>query len=112
MSDDDARWEIGKGLATIAVAIAREDGSDDDIRARLLEVMLALQISDTEAPSLLRAAAASVSVLPHPQMETIEETERRRPIREILGVHSLDEQLTAMLRARQLLEDLAGQLEG
>ena len=103
--------QISTTLAIVAISVAELAESDDEVQAEVANAMLRLRISDFEAPSVLRAAAASISDLPQPLMETAEETERRRPVRQMLGLQSADEQLAAMLRARQLLEQMADRLE-
>ena len=48
--------------------------------------------------------------LPQPPLESAEETERARPMREVLGVQSAGDQLTAALKGREWLVPLADEL--
>jgi hypothetical protein len=83
-------------------------GDEHEVRRQVLALLESLHISD-EAPAVLRAAARTVADVP-PHLESAEETERSRHIREMLGVKSAEEQLTAMLVAREVLESLAEEL--
>ncbi|GAB3617400.1 hypothetical protein GCM10027416_19570 [Okibacterium endophyticum] len=57
-------------------------------------------------------AATSTTHSPQPVLQTAEETERARQIREMLGVRSSEEALVAMLSACEMLEQLAAELDG
>ncbi|MDQ2729677.1 MAG: hypothetical protein M3Y91_17850 [Actinomycetota bacterium] len=55
----------------------------------------------------VRAAAVTIASFPQPQEESVEHTERARPIREMLGVTSAHDQLAAAITGRAWLEQLA-----
>lgn len=107
MGDADDR-RIVEGLAATAVAAAEMGESDDAICAQLAAWLTTLRVDDPVA--VVRAAAQAVGGMPQPISESAAETERARPIREMLGVQSADEQLVAALRARECLERLANDL--
>lgn len=102
---------IVEGLAAIATSVAEMGGTDDDIRAGVANMMLQLHIADHEVVDVLRAVVASISKMPQPMTESAEKTERRRHVREMLGVQSAEEQLLAMMRAREVVQQLADRLE-
>ena len=110
MSDAE-NTEIIEGLAAIANGLAEMGESDEEIRRHMRGHLARRQIT-TEAPAVLRAAAECITRMPQPLLESAEETERRRPIEEMLGLTSAEDQLAAMLRAREVLENLARDFEG
>lgn len=60
-------------------------------------------------PGAFAAAAEAVANGPQPLLESAEETERARPIREMLGVQPAEEILVAALEGRELLKELAAE---
>lgn len=56
---------------------------------------------------MFQMAAEAVSRLPQPLEESVQRSERIRPIRERLGVDSAESQLASMLAAREVMEELA-----
>lgn len=105
MTDDNET--IVAGLAVIATSTAEMGGSADEVKAAVAHMMMRLRIEPGEYVAVLRAAAAAVSRLPQAPEESAEETERSRAIRELLGVTSADDQLSAALVGRECLEEMA-----
>lgn len=99
----DERRTVIEGLAAIATSLAEAGMPEPDAHAQLVAWIERLGVD----AATVRAAAAEVARQPQPLEETAEETERARPIREMLGVTSAEDQLIAALRAREWLEQLA-----
>ncbi len=95
------------GLARTAVTLAERDERDVTALGYLRD--LAGQMGACTSP-VFRAAAAAIAELPQPPLESAEETERARPMREVLGVQSAEDQLTAALKGREWLVRLADEL--
>ena len=101
----DDHTAIVEGLAAIASTLAEMGTSDDEALAQLRAWIVRLNVN----AATIRDAATAMSSMPQPLEETAEQTERARPIREMLGVTSAAEELAAALRAREWLEQLAGE---
>lgn len=92
-----------EGLAAIAIASFEMGEGEGAARSAVLSMWQQLG-----RPSQVFAAAAdSIAKLPQPLLESAPETERSRQVREMLGVLSSEESLTAMLNARDLLQRLS-----
>jgi hypothetical protein len=98
---------VAEGIAALAISYAEQVASEEEWRAALLETLV--QLGEANA-LMLRLAAAAVTSLPEPLDETPEEIESARHIREMMGVRSAEEDLAAVLRAREWLERLATEL--
>lgn len=96
------------GLAALAVTLAERD-EPEEAALRYLRDMTA-QVGG-QTPQVFRAAAAAVARIPLPPVESAEETERSRALRAMLGVVSVEEQLTAALKGREWLARVAEELE-
>jgi hypothetical protein len=97
---------IVDGLAAHAISGFEFGTPLEDTRA-----MLIAKWTQFGAPrGAFAAAAAAIAHFPQPVDETAEELEQARPIRNLLGVTSADDQLLAALRARELLGELAAEL--
>ena len=105
----DPRDRMIDGLAATAVALAERDECDPDA-LRYLRDMTA-QVGG-RTPQVFRGAAAAITSMPLPPIETAEETERARPMRRMLGVQDVEDQLAAALKGREWLLCLAQELEG
>ena len=99
---------IVEGLAAMAESHVMMGAPPDQVRGILLLAMERLGVYD---PAFLRAAAEVIRRGPQPIDETPEEIEQARPVREMLGVRSAEDDLSAMLTAREVLESLADLLE-
>ena len=106
MSDAEHKI-IVDGLGAAAVG-GFEMGCDRD---RVREYLLDFWNQFDRESGDFREAAAAISSFPQPLVESADETERMRPIREMLGVQSADVQLTAALDGHELLEELAAEYE-
>lgn len=100
VSADDVA--IAEGLAAIATTAFEMGQSQDDAERAVLTMWDRL----LRPEGALQAAAAAIAQMPQPLSETAEQTMRREPMREQLGVTSATAQLEAMLAARDLLERL------
>ena len=98
-----------EGLAATAVALAERDEWEVDA-LRYLRDMTA-QVSG-RTPQVFRAAAAAITCMPLPPVESAEETERAAPMRRMLGVQCVEDQLTSALQGREWLLLLAEEIEG
>ena len=96
------------GLAATAVALAEREGCDGDA-LRYLRDMTA-QVGG-RTPQVFRSAAAAITAMPLPPIETADETERARSVRRLLGVPDVEDQLNAALKGREWLLRLADELE-
>lgn len=103
MTNVDRPW-IVEHLAVLAVALAEDGTRESEALSQLGTFLQRFAVSDV---SIIREAAAAVLSLPQPIDETLEETERANPIRELFGVPSAQSQLTATLTGRVWLEKLA-----
>lgn len=99
---------IVEGLAAYATGYAEMGMAAADAKVQLVELAARF---DAAAPRLFRLAAAAIAHQPQPLEESADETERRRPIEEMLGLTSAADQLAAALVAREWLEELAAELE-
>ncbi|MEO5680725.1 MAG: hypothetical protein ABIS47_13770 [Acidimicrobiales bacterium] len=100
---------VTDGLAATAVTLAERDEREVTALGYLRE--LSDQVGQ-RTPGVFRAAAAAITAMALPPLESADETERARPIRQMLGVQSVEDQLTAALRGREWLLRLADELEG
>ena len=103
----DQRRVVVDGVAAAAIYYAEMGYPEDVARSWLLARLQQVGATDAE---VVRDAAESVARQPQPLEESAEETERARPIREMLGVTSAEDQLSAALTAREWLERLAADL--
>jgi hypothetical protein len=98
-----------QGLAATAIALAERNECESDA----LSCMLALSAQvGGQTPQVFRAAAAAITAMPLPPVESAEETERARPLRTMLGVQSVEDQITSALLGREWLLRMADELEG
>ena len=98
---------IAEGLASVAITFLAMGESTDAVRQRLI----AQWEGFGQPPGAFARSAAAASTLPQPLVETAEESERLREIREHLGVTSAETYLTASLTAREVLERLAADFD-
>ena len=105
------RQVITEGLAAFADTFCEMGLSDDEVKAGIARQCLALHLHAEDVPTLLRESTEALRRFPQPLVESAEETERGRPIREMLGVTSAEDQLAATLRARELLQRMADEIE-
>ena len=103
----DQRRVVVDGVAAAAIYFAEMGYPEDVARGWLLARLQQVGATDAE---VVRDAAESVARQPQPVEESAEETERARPIREMLGVTSAEDRLSAALTAREWLERLAADL--
>ena len=103
MMEDEDDPVIVEGLAVIALSMFDMGGGVAEARTSLLQQWDRLG----RPPGVFLAAAAAMKDLPQPMIESTAATERLRPIREMLGVSSADQNLSAALAGRELLEQLA-----
>ncbi len=108
MSDEQQRVVI-EGLAVTAVTLAERDERETTALAYLRDLS---EQAGGRTAQVFRLAAAAITDMAQPPLESAEETERARPMREMLGVQSVEDQLTAALRGREWLLWLAEELEG
>jgi hypothetical protein len=107
VTSTDGTHKIAEGVAALAFSHAEQGTSEEEARVVILETLM--QLGEANA-SMVRLAASAVTSLPEPLDETPEEIERARPIREMMGVRSAENDLAATLRAREWLERLATEL--
>lgn len=107
VTNDEDHQVIAQGLAAFATTFFEMGDSAVNVRTKLVAYWASLG----SPAGAFRAAATAVGGQPQPVVESAEVTERSRPIRELLGVVSAESQLVASLRARELLDDLAAELE-
>jgi len=109
MTDDpgpDDRRIIADGLAAIATTSFEMGQSRDAVRACLVDWWERLG----SPANAFEDAAVALRQLPQPISERPEEIERRRAVRQQLGVQSADEQLLAAIEASALLGELSTEL--
>ncbi|CAA9275099.1 MAG: hypothetical protein AVDCRST_MAG76-3612 [uncultured Acidimicrobiales bacterium] len=97
-----------EGLAATAVVLAERDEWDTDALRYLRE--MTAQVGG-RTPEVFRTAAAAVTGMPLPPVESVEETERAEPMRRMLGVPSVEDRLTSALKGREWLLRLAEEHE-
>jgi hypothetical protein len=97
------------GLAATAVTLAERHERETTALGYLRD--LAAQAGVCTATAF-REAAAAITRMPQPPLESAEETERALPMRTVRGVPSAEDQLAAALLGREWLSRLADQLEG
>ncbi len=97
------------GLAATAVTLAERHERETSALGYLRD--LAEQVGACSSATF-RAAAAAITRMPQPPLESAEETERALPMRTTLGVQSAEDQLAAALLGREWLTRLAEELEG
>jgi hypothetical protein len=108
MSDEQRRTVVD-GLAATAVTLAERHEREATALRHLRD--LAEQVGGGTAP-VFREAAAAITQMPQPPLETAEETERALPIRKMRGIQSAEDRLAAALLGREWLTRLAEELEG
>ena len=106
---DERKRVIIEGLAVTAVTLAERHEREATALGYLRD--LAEQAGVNRAGEF-REAAAAITQMPQPPLETAEETERALPLRAMLGVQSAEDQLAAALLGREWLVRLADELEG
>lgn len=109
MEDREAQKVIVEGLAALTISLVSMGSSADETRAQLMGWAAQLGVADD--PRAFRSAAACVRSGPHPLQESAEETERARPIREMLGVPSAEDDLLAEMTAAETLEEIAAAID-
>ena len=97
-----------KGLAATAVVLAERDECETHALVYLRN--LSAQVGGRR-PQVFRAAAAAITNMPLPPIESAEDTERARPLRRMLGVPTVEDQLAGALKGREWLLRLAEELE-
>ena len=103
----DRRRVVADSLASAAIYFAEMGYPEDLARSRLVALLQQGGATDHE---VVREAAEAVARQPQPREESAEETERARPIREMLGEPSAEDRLSAALTAREWLQRLADDL--
>jgi hypothetical protein len=106
---DDERQVVIDGLAETAVTLAERRERESTALGYLRD--LSQQVGGRTA-QVFREAAAAISRMPQPPLESAEETERALPMRMMLGVPSAEDRLAAALLGREWLTRLAEELEG
>lgn len=104
------RKGIAEGIGVMAVTIAQMDGTEADVWAKVLQMMVQLRIDETDGEGLVREAAESIAGLPQPPNDSPEQLERGRRIREMFGLPEPADELASYLRGREWLESLANKL--
>ena len=107
MSDEQLQVVV-EGLAATAVTLAERDEREANALGYLRD--LAAQVGQ-RTPPVFRSAAAAITNMPQPPLESADETERARPLRQMLGVQSAEDKLAAALKGREWLLRLAAELE-
>lgn len=106
--DDELRRDIA-GVAAIALTYCEMGGaSDEDVIATIrtyLDRLNRLTVTN------VRHVADAIRAVPQPLDRSAEETARARPIEDMLGVTSAEDQLAAQLRAYDLALRTADLLE-
>jgi hypothetical protein len=100
----DERQVIVEGIAAYAVTYAEMGATENEAVRMLVAHLLRLAGPD---PTIIEDAARAVRSMPQPFDETPEEIERARPIREMFGLPTAEDELTAALQAREWLTGLA-----
>jgi len=100
---------IVDGLVATAIALAERKEREANALGYLRD--LAEQVGARHAAAF-REAADAITRMPQPPLESAEETERALPMRTMLGVQSVEDQLEAALLGREWLTRLAEELEG
>lgn len=106
---EEQRKVVIDGLVATAIALADRDSFDATSLTYLRD--LAMQMGHHHA-QVYRDAAAAITAMPQPPMESAEETEKAREMRTTLGIQSAEQQLSAALVGREWLTQLADQLDG
>ncbi|MBT1669646.1 hypothetical protein KK092_09655 [Curtobacterium flaccumfaciens pv. flaccumfaciens] len=91
-------------LASAAVSVC-DTWADPD--KRRIEVLACWRASFGSEPGLLCKAAEAVAALPKPIPDKVKDIERMQQIRKVIGATSPEDELLAMLDARELLQELA-----
>ena len=106
---DERQRVIIEGLAATAVTLAERNERESTALGYLRDLA---EQAGVHRAGAFREAAAAITQMPQPPLETAEETERALPLRAMLGVQSAEDQLSAALLGRELLVRLADELEG
>ena len=99
---------VAEGLAALAVTLAEMGTTEERALREILAWMYRLGTPDAETA---RAAAEAVATMAQPLDAPLDRTEAARQIRQMLGVSSVTDQLTAALQGREWLEEIARALE-
>ncbi len=102
------RAKVLEGLAAMAVSLAEMGSSETELVKVVGSSMASLGLTSSAD---VRDVAGAISHLPEPVDESAEVRDRRRPIDEMLGLTSPEDQLVAALRARDALEAFATHLD-
>ncbi len=105
----DHHQGIVDGLVATALALAERKERETNALGYLRD--LSGQAGGRTA-AVFRDAAAAITRMPQPPLESAEETEQALPMRMTLGIQSAEDQLAAALLAREWLTRLAEELEG
>ena len=97
-----------EGLAATAVYLAEREELEVDALPYLRA--MSTQVGG-RSPQVFRGAADAITRMPLPPVESAEETERARPMRQVLGVPDVEGQLAAALTSREWLLKLAEELD-
>lgn len=106
---DEELQVVVEGLALTAVTLAERHERETTALGYLRD--LSDQVGGRTA-EVFRMAAAAITRMPQPPLESAEETERALPMRKVRGVQSAEDQLAAALLGREWLTRLADELEG
>lgn len=104
----DGQRALIEGLAATAVALAERHERETTALRYLSD--LSEQVGGRTV-AVFREAAALITRMPQPPLETAEETERALPMRKRRGIQSAEDQLAAALLGREWLMRLADELE-
>jgi hypothetical protein len=108
VTNADESRKIAEGIVALAVSHAEQGASEEESRTVILKKLT--ELGEANA-SMVRLAASAVTSIPEPLDEAPEKIEHARALRELMGVRTADDDLAAMLCARERLERLAIDLE-
>lgn len=108
MSDDHRRVAV-EGVAAVVVTSFEMGETEEQVRRGVLQWM---QFTGYVDAAFLLEVAAAIGEQPQPVNWPVEDQERRDQIEQMLGVTSASDQLVALLRARELVTMMAGELSG
>ncbi len=107
MPDEQQRIVVD-GLAATAVTLAERHERETTALGYLRDLS---EQAGGRTAQVFREAAAAITRMPQPPLETADETERAMPMRKVLGVQSAEDWLAAALLGRTWLTQLAEELE-
>jgi sulfur carrier protein ThiS len=97
-----------EGVAAFAVSLCEMgEATDEQVRETIADLLASLGIATREHAL---AVAQAIAALPQPEDQPAEERERRRHVEAMLGVTPPEQELAAMLRARDLVQQVADSL--